>query len=110
MKKYLLGFLTVVLAVGMSAFTVTKQVHKKTFTSYIWFNVDPGSGSLSSLTDSDVSFNSSMSTAPSTNPGCDEGNKNCVVGFDEDQVDATGQHLKPGSQPIQFTYYTRTSN
>jgi hypothetical protein len=111
MKKYFLGTFAIVFAIGMSAFSTHKQTpQKKTFTNYIWFNVDPGSGSLSSLTDADVSFNSSLSSAPSSDPGCDGGTKNCVVGFNEDQVDATGQHLKSGSQPIQATYYTRTSN
>lgn len=110
MKKHFIGLFAVVLAIAFSAFTTHQQIPKKTFNSYIWFNVDPGSGSLSTLTDSDVSFNSSLSPAPSTDPGCDSGSKNCVVGFNEDQVDATGQHLKPGSQPIQMTYYTRSTN
>lgn len=111
MKKFLVPLLAIVMALGGSAFTDKKKVPSKPLTNYIWFNVDDGYGNLSALTDGEVTFNSALSSAPSSNPGCNQmGLKNCVVGFTEDQVDNTGQHLKSGSQDIQDTYYTRSAD
>jgi hypothetical protein len=111
MKKYALGSLAIIMAIAMSAFTTHKQIPKKSQTQYIWFNVNDGSGDLSSLTDSDVTFNSSLSSAPSSNPqDCPtSATYNCVVGFNSNQVDQTGQHLKPGAQAIQSVAYERNT-
>lgn len=40
MKKYLLGLVAVVLAIGFSAFTKAKVESKRTFGTYYWYPVD----------------------------------------------------------------------
>lgn len=109
MKKYLLGIFAIVLAISFSAFTNENKSPKKLPVNYVWFDVNPSAPSQTVLTNSNVTFNSSLSGAPSSNPsGCTTSNTYiCTVGFNASQVDGTS--LKPGNQTIQSTYYKRST-
>jgi hypothetical protein len=101
MKKYLLGIIAIVMAVGFSAFTKpeVKRTSNKEQTSYYWFRVANGYGDLSSLTSSQVSaYLGFSSTAPTS--GCSGSGYNCIVGFNADDVDIPNEMLKQGSHGI----------
>lgn len=103
MKKYVLGLFAVILAVGLSSFTASRDNQEPGLnsTTYYWFQVDPDEGDKTSFLDSQVSYlvgSTPGNTAPSDI--CDENNNHfCIVGFDESQIQGgpTVYTLKPGS-------------
>lgn len=98
MKKYLLGFLAIALAVGFSAFTKVNKHVSNNFTNYYFFDVNSGKGAQSAFTNADVVFNQLASTTPSI---CDASNNDyCLVPFKSDQVVNIGGdiQLATGSQ------------
>lgn len=112
MKKYLLGIFAVVLAIGFSAFTPKKE-SKKNFTDYYWFKVASGQGSDATLNNSQLTdYLGFGSPAPAA--GCEnDGSKNCVVGFNADQVVEIDEinhiyELTSGDKPYQSVGHTRT--
>ena len=84
MKKYVLGIIAIVLAVGFSAFTTAKKVPvNKKFMDTYWFRVSSNisSGAVAS---SDVVYlgQSTDNDEPDGTPLCTDNNNYCVIYFD----------------------------
>lgn len=85
MKKYLLGIVAIVLAIGLSAFGTSHQANDKGLTSYVWYlttyNDDFPSGAI--LSSGDVRFGGAMQTQTyaDANDGCSGTVKHCFRGY-----------------------------
>ena len=101
MKKYLLGLVAVVIAVGLSAFTSEKSIKESdsNLTPYYWFLVQPGDGDLQVLNNGNIAEYMGYSVSPPS-AGCTGSGFNCVVGFDEDDVNIEEEKLKTGDHSI----------
>jgi hypothetical protein len=86
MKKYFLGIVAIVLAVGFSAFKSPKKAHTdKKFESVYWFKVDKNPViPTDPIDDDDATFlgtTESTSEKPSNAPSCSQSNYQCLVYF-----------------------------
>lgn len=101
MKKYLMGIVAIVFAIGISAFTrpEAKASPEPGLTSYYWFRVATGDGDLTLLANSNVSAYMGFSATPPTS-GCNGSGFNCIVGFNADDVDIPNEQLKSGTHAI----------
>jgi|GEM_PF-994121 len=100
MKKYLLGLVAIVMAIGMSAFTAPKRSvvkGKKGSWDLYWFKVKPGFGMASG-------FNNAMADFVTVLPYMPENICNefpykwkCTIAFEIFDVDVSTNQLWPGT-------------
>ena len=87
MKKYLLGLVAVVLAIGFSAFTkstVTKN--KRTDGSYFWYEYDAGADQLGVLVNPNNTVKISKNDAFGYTDCQDETSTDCLRGYDNNDM------------------------
>ena len=100
MKKYLLGLVAIVMAIGMSAYTAPKRNiikgKEKASWDLYWFKVKPGYGMGSSFNNTLVDFVTISPYVPEY--VCTEFPWiwKCTIGFDILDVDPTTNQLWPG--------------
>jgi hypothetical protein len=109
MKKYLLGITAIVLAVSLSAFTVTPKVHSKgstdKTTTYFWFNVDLNDVESGAIDDADAEFITTTTddpNPPSGSPTCGGSRYYCLVNFTNSSKVASsggGYHIVNSQTP-----------
>ncbi len=84
MKKYLLGFFAIILAVGLSAFTKAPDQKKTTDTEYYWYVVDysVAGGQVAAGTPASFSGVKKTKAHAISNDGCPDINDlHCLRGF-----------------------------
>lgn len=89
MKKYISGFLAIIIAV--TAFAFTKPTEKK-FVDYYWFQTNASGTTVMQPARSDIA-------SPTDPSGCTLGADYCSLAFDQSKttLDASGHRvLKPG--------------
>jgi hypothetical protein len=96
MKRYFLGLVAVVLAIGFSAFT--SKSAKEDLTSYYYFQIATSNYNLTdAVFKADATF-LTFSATPPLGSGCNTtSTKQCVSGFEAAQVQAI-----PGTNPVQY--------
>jgi len=77
MKRYLPGLLAIVVAIGLSSFTIAK--HSKNTTTYYWFDITAEYAPAAAVASADAVFITTSTTPPSN--GCAGGSDQCVSGF-----------------------------
>ena len=103
MKKYVLGIIAIVLAVGFSAFTAPKKAPagKKMTTAY-WFSVDKHRVlPTDPISDADATFlgsTSDISIPPGNDPNCSGASYDCLVYFTNTAKLSSGLNSISGSQ------------
>ena len=104
MKKYLLGFMAICLAVGFSAFTRTEKKPATSLTNLYWFNVPSSISNGSTLINSDVTYLNAFQASDPSPADCTGSTNYCHVGFSDNQVTVSGSSVTlNGSQtPISF--------
>lgn len=101
MKKYLLGLVAIVMAIGMSAFNAPKRSvvkgKKKGSWDLYWFKVKPGYGMGSGFDNSMVDYVTASPYVPEYI--CTEFPWlwKCTIGFELEDVDLDNNQLWPGS-------------
>jgi hypothetical protein len=104
MRKNFLGIAAIVVALGASAFTAPTRSHGKSI-SYKWFQITANRTTDQSVPASGATYLGESETPP-TGDGCNNlANKQCVSGFNANQVTSTNQ--LNGTQMPQVTPATR---
>lgn len=88
MKKYFLGIIAVLLAVGFSAFTNIKE--KPKLTDPYWFQISNQYMPGQQVLQADATFIQQSAIAP-LGIGCTASTYDCVAGFDASQVNSSNQ-------------------
>jgi hypothetical protein len=105
MKKYLLGIVAIVTAIGFSAFTKINNKQHKTQTDYYWFqtksSVQIADGNV--VGNGDVDYLNSFGSMPPSGSGCSGLSYDCVVGFTSNQVTLSGQTPIINNNQVPFT-------
>jgi hypothetical protein len=99
MKKYLLGFIAVVMAISMSAYTAPKKVpvkNKKGSWDLWWFLVKPGYGTDSGFDNYSADFLTISPYMPEYICFVWPWLYKCTIGFDDIDIDLSTNKLKPG--------------
>lgn len=96
MKKYLLGIIVVLLAVGFSAFTNIKA--KPESTDLYWFQISNQYTSTDKVNQSDAAFIQQSATPP-LGVNCSGGMYDCVAGFTAAQVNSSNQLINNSQVP-----------
>ena len=96
MKKYFLGIIAVLLAVGFSAFTNIKVKPKST--DPYWFQISNKYTSVQAVAQADATFIQQSATAP-LGTGCSGSSYDCVAGFDATQVNSSHQLIDDSEVP-----------
>jgi hypothetical protein len=94
MKKYFLGIIAVLLAVGFSAFTNIRE--KPESTDLYWFQISNKYTSTQPVGQADAAFIQQSATPP-LGANCSSGMYDCVAGFTATQVNSSNQ-LNDNSQ------------
>jgi hypothetical protein len=96
MKKYLLGIIAVLLAVGFSAFTNMKA--KPESTDLYWFQISNKYTSTQQVKQADAAFIQQSATPP-LGVNCSSGMYDCVAGFTSTQVNTSNQLINNSQVP-----------
>lgn len=96
MKKYFLGIIAVILAVGFSAFTNIKV--KPESTDLYWFQISNKYTQTQMVKQADATFLQQSATAP-LGSGCFSGIYDCVAGFTATQVNSSNQLIDNSQVP-----------
>lgn len=96
MKKYFLGIIAVLLAVGFSAFTNIRE--KPESTDLYWFQIKNQYTSGDPVAQSDAAFLQQSTIAP-LGTGCSSGKYDCVAGFTAAQVNSSNQLIDNSQAP-----------
>jgi hypothetical protein len=94
MKKYFLGILAVVFALGLSAFNNIRP--KAKLTDLYWFKISGQHLPGTTVPSSDAMFLQQSASAPS-DPDCQASTYDCIAGFEQNKVNTSTNTLK-GSQ------------
>jgi hypothetical protein len=96
MKKYFLGTIAVLLAVGFSAFTNIKA--KPAATDLYWFQISNKYTSTQAVAQTDAAFIQQSATPP-LGVSCSGGMYDCVAGFTSNQVNSSNQLVDNSQVP-----------
>jgi hypothetical protein len=101
MKKYLLGLVAIMMAIGMSAYTAPKRniiKGKKTKSwDLYWFKVKPGYGIGSGFSNAQVDFITVSPYVPEYICNVFPWTWKCTIGFEVFDVDPATNKLYPGT-------------
>jgi hypothetical protein len=112
MKNKFLGLAAIVVALGMSAFTVPASKATNKFTSYKWFKIAPGFAINSQVPAVDAVMYLGSGTTSPTDADCDNTNVNqCISGFLPSQVNSSNQLINDHQSPaVDAQTQTRSAN
>ncbi|MGN6602450.1 MAG: hypothetical protein ACTHK8_08350 [Ginsengibacter sp.] len=96
MKKYFLGTIASLLAVGLSAYTNIPP--KAKLTDPYWFQISNQYTSDQAVKQQDATFIQQSATAP-LGTGCLGSTYDCVAGFDASQVNSSNQLIDDSQVP-----------
>jgi hypothetical protein len=106
MKKYLLGTLAVVFALGLSAFN--NKTPKASLTDPYWFKISGQHMPGTTVPSSDAVFIQQSATAPTDLSCTTSSTYDCIAGFDQSQVNTLTNTLN-GPQATSNVPYTKAN-
>ncbi|SHM93294.1 hypothetical protein [Mucilaginibacter sp. OK098] len=105
MKRKILGFAAIAVAIAASAFTVPTSKATTKLTSYKWFEISGSVGLSSAVPQASATYLGEGTTAPEED--CSNSNSHqCVSGFNANQVNTSNQLIN-NSQMAQVIDQTK---
>ncbi len=99
MKRKILGFAAIVIAIAASAFTVPTSTASTKTTNYYWFQVSSGANIAvgDAVPKADATY-LNFGASPIGGTGCGSGTNQCVSGFTSTQINSSTHQLKDDNE------------
>jgi hypothetical protein len=107
MKRKVLGFAAIAIAIAASAFTVPTSTKAGKFANLKWFSISGSLATSAAVPRANATYLGQFASAP-TQSGCSTtASKQCVSGFDESKVDPSTNQLIDDMQTANDPHYKR---